>query len=436
MQININLLYNIYTKYPIICTDTRNIKKNSLFFGIKGENFDGNKFASVALKKGAAFAIIDEKKFYKNKQYILVDNVLQTLQELAKYHRKQLKTKVIGITGTNGKTSTKELINVILSKKYKTIASFKNLNNHIGVPLSVLSITPDTEIAVIEMGANHIREIKKLCGISQPDFGIITNIGIAHLQGFKNIKGIINAKNELFNYIKKNNGIAFANINSKAIAKLSEKIKKITYGTKTNAYCYGKLLENNPYVKIKWNLKNNIIKNKSHTIIQSQLIGEYNLENIIAAIAIGSYFDVTPKNIKNAIENYKPVSNRSQLIETAKNKIILDAYNANPTSMKAAIKNFKQLKFENKIVIIGDMLELGNQSIKEHKKILTFLEKQNFNKIILIGKMFSSVNNNNHKNFPDVDIAGKWLEKNSISSASILIKASRGIKLEKLIKVL
>ncbi len=431
MEISIQDLYHLFTSKPVICTDTRNIKDNSIFFSLKGEKYNGNKFAEIALQQGADFAVVDEEKYVKDNRYILVDNVLKTLQELAKYHREKLNIPVIAITGTNGKTTTKELINLVLSKKYKTFASYGNFNNHIGVPLTILSINNNTDIAVVEMGANHIKEISQLCDIAQPNFGIITNIGKAHIEGFGNIEQIIKAKNELYEYIAASKGRLFVNIKNDLLLNLSKDIPKTTYGETSDADCRGIFLGINPYVKLNW-----IYDDKSH-IIQSQLIGSYNFENILSAVCVGNYFKVNHKSIKQAIESYKPVNNRSQVLKTKGNLIILDAYNANPISMEAAIDNFKIIPYKNKIAIIGDMLELGSESIKEHKRIIKLLEDANFKKIILVGEIFFSLcNNSDFQCFENTDKALQFLKKNHISSASILIKGSRKMELERLTEVL
>ncbi|MCD6113437.1 MAG: UDP-N-acetylmuramoyl-tripeptide--D-alanyl-D-alanine ligase [Bacteroidales bacterium] len=427
MKNKIEEIYNLFNSFPNINTDSRKTIDNSLFFALKGENFNGNKFAEIALKNGAEYAIIDEKKFKKNNRYILVDNVLETLQKLAEFHRNKFNIPVIAITGTNGKTTTKELIHQILSKKYNTIATPGNFNNHIGVPLSLLSINKTTEIAIIEMGANHTKEISSLCKIAKPNYGLITNIGKAHLEGFKNIQGVIDTKNELYSYLYKNNGIAFVNKNNNILLNLSKNLKKIFYGTTDDCYCFGNTLEINPFLKIFYNNKKQII--------QSQLIGDYNLENILSAICVGKYFKVDDKDIINAVEDYKPCNNRSQFVKTERNNIILDAYNANPVSVKAAINNFNLLRSDNKIVILGDMLELGDESISEHKNIIDLLSKSGFKNVILIGEIFSSINTK-FKTYKNTNIALQNLKNENISSADILIKGSRKNYLEKLIKIL
>ena len=356
---------------------------------------------------------------------------MKTLQELAAFHRNRLKIPVIGITGTNGKTTTKELINAILSKEYKTLATIGNLNNHIGVPLTILSITNKHEIAIIEMGANHIGEIGELCDISKPDFGIITNIGKAHLEGFGGIDGVIKTKRDLYKAVQKKNGKLFVNIDNELLMSLSDNIDKITYGETQNAYCYGKVVKANPFVEIKYSGEN------FEDVLQTQLVGSYNFENILAAITVGIYFGVSKANIKDAIESYQPGNSRSQVMKTAKNTIILDAYNANPTSMEAAIRNFSEIKADNKVLIIGDMLELGAYSQTEHTRILKVIEKLNFQNVILVGKEFLTVCKNETWNcFIDSEDAKEWLIKNPVTNAFILLKASRGIKLEKLIDTL
>lgn len=403
---NIDHIYSIYLKHQLVCIDSRNVKKNSIFLALNGVNFDGNKFAKEALDKGCAYAIIDNNKYKKDNRFILVENGLETLQNLAQYHRKQLNIPFIGITGTNGKTTTKDLIKDVLSKKYKAYATKGNLNNHIGVPLSVLSVTRDIEIAIIEMGANHIGEILTLCKIAQPNHGLITNIGKAHLEGFGSPEGVINAKKELYSYLKQNKGIVFVNSDNALLMELSNAQNRVTYET-------------------------------SKKSINTLLIGKHNLENILAAMCIGHYFKVKESDIGQAIENYRPVDNRSQIIKTKKNTVLLDAYNANPMNMEAVINHVSQIQAENKVVILGDMLELGSYSLQEHQAIIELLKKQNFNQVILVGDNFSKVKNNiNCIHFADTAAASNWIKHQNIKDAFILIKGSRGIELETLIEVL
>ncbi|MFH1321631.1 MAG: UDP-N-acetylmuramoyl-tripeptide--D-alanyl-D-alanine ligase [Bacteroidota bacterium] len=433
MPEDISLLYSIYLKHRLICIDSRNVQKNSIFFALKGENFNGNKFAKEAIDKGCPYVIIDEINYKKDERFIIVNNVLETLQKLALHHREQLNIPVIGITGTNGKTTTKDLIKCVLNKKYKTFATRGNLNNHIGVPLSILSISNDSEIAIIEMGANHIGEIEQLCKIAQPDHGIITNIGKAHLEGFGGEEGVINAKKELYSYLKQNKGVFFVNSDNELLIKMlkEQNITKawqytcFTYGASKAANYRGKIININP-VQLKW-----------ETFINTQLFGKHNFENIMAAICIGSYFKVKGSEIKQAIENYKPADNRGQIIKTKKNKVLLDAYNANPTNMAAAISNFSQIQAENKIIILGDMLELGSFGLKEHKAIIKLIKDQDFIQIILVGDNFSKAKRSvKCTHFADVNAAYNWLKHRNIINSFILIKGSRGIQLEKLMEVL
>lgn len=422
-------IYQCFLQCDSVSTDTRKIEANSLFIALKGENFDANTFAEEALKKGALFVIIDDKKVFTDEnKMILVKDSLKTLQELANYHRNQLGLPIIALTGSNGKTTTKELINSVLSTKYNTKATIGNLNNHIGVPLTLLSFNEDTDIGIVEMGANHQKEIEMLCEIAQPDYGYITNFGKAHLEGFGGVEGVIKGKSELYNYLRNNNKIAFVNNDDPIQVEKSTKINSFTFGINNIGDINIKSIEANPMVKIDFNEEQ----------INSNLIGIYNANNINAAITIGKYFNITDIEIKKAIENYLPNNNRSQLIEKNKNKIILDAYNANPSSMQAAITNFIQLDSKEKIAILGDMFELGKESIAEHKKIVEILEKQPHIKTYFIGKDFYSTKiESNHihfmKNFSDFE---NYLKKDKIENKTILIKGSRGMALEKTLDLL
>ena len=423
-QDQLKKLYSFYLKYPHVSTDTRNIKPNSIFFALKGDKFNANEFAEKAIDTGAAAAVIEEEKYRKNEKYFLVQNVLKTLQQLATYHRKQLDIPVIGITGSNGKTTTKELIAAVLRKKWTIYATQRNLNNHIGVPLTILSLTKKHQIAVIEMGANHIGEIAELCTIAQPNHGIITNIGKAHLEGFGSHQGVIKAKNELYEYIKKNNGLLFVNNDNELLSALSASIKRISYGENKTAEFNGHFLEADPFV---------ILQQKEQTI-NTQIIGKYNFENILAAACIGDHFKVEHQKIKEALEEYVPSNSRSQVIKKGTNTILLDAYNANPTSMEAALNNFKEMKAKKKILILGDMLELGSHSLEEHKKIINMLAQKGFNDFLLIGEQFYSVSEKNK--FRNTEEVKLYLAENPISNSLILIKGSRGIKLETLLELL
>ena len=409
-------LYKIYQEHPIICTDTRKISKGCLFFALKGENFDANTFAEQAINEGAAYAIIDNVKLKLSDQFILVDDVLETLQQLANYHRKQFTIPFIGITGSNGKTTTKELINAVLSKKYKTVATQGNLNNHIGVPLTILSIPTNCEIAIIEMGANHIGEIEQLCKIAEPTFGLITNIGTAHIEGFGSKEGVIKAKSELYTYIKKINGTVFINGDDELLGSLAQEISSIKYFKDNISY-----IQSNPFLSFTW----------KQMKIETQLYGEYNIPNILAAIKIGAYFNIEKTAIKTALENYVSTNNRSQVVKLGNHTLYLDAYNANPTSMNAAIDAFSTLNAPNKFLILGDMLELGHVSQEEHQKIVDKIHNLTL-KALLVGNEFQQIQNKHHlTSVKNTDEAILWLANQLDNVDSILIKGSRGIRLEK-----
>ena len=411
-------IYTLYSKHFLVDTDTRNIRKNTIFFALKGDNFNGNKFAEEALKLGADYAIVDEKEYQTNSKIILVKNVLATLQELASYHRIELNIPIIGLTGSNGKTTTKELIHIVLSKKYNTNATKGNLNNHIGVPLTLLSMTPKTEIGIVEMGANHQKEIEFLCSICKPDYGYITNFGKAHLEGFGGIEGVIKGKCELYQYLKENNKTAFVNPDDVIQIEKTNDILSIFFNSDKLQF-----LEVNPFVKLMFN----------SIAIQSNLIGSYNYTNIAAAITIGNYFKVDESNIKEAIEGYVPTNNRSQIIQKKSNKIILDAYNANPSSMKAALENFSSIKENSKIVILGDMFELGETSLIEHQEIVDLASHLDFEEIIFVGENFYQTKTKKHQ-FKNFDALMKYVVKNPFNSKTILIKGSRGMRLERILE--
>lgn len=419
----IQQLYQFFLANPIIDTDSRSIRKKSIFFALKGEKFNGNLFAEEALKKGASFAIVDEDLFTSNPNIIVVDDVLKSLQQLANYHRNLLNTPIISLTGSNGKTTTKELINAVLSRKFKTIATKGNLNNHIGVALTLLSITKDTEIAIVEMGANHQKEIEFLCSIAQPNFGYITNFGKAHLEGFGGVEGVIKGKSELYDFLRKNNGLAFVNADDDIQFKQSIGIKTVSFEINSD---FIEFIETNPFVKIRFN----------NVVIQSQLIGGYNVNNIAAAITIGKFFKVPEKDIKKAIENYTPSNHRSQLIKMGTNTIFMDAYNANPSSMKVALENFNQIDGNTKVVILGDMFELGDDSFIEHQAIADLAASFNFEQVNLIGQHFSSIKIKNAQQFPTFDDFNNSVDLKVIQNATILIKGSRGMALERVLELL
>lgn len=409
-------IYKLYQQNYLVDTDTRNIRENTLFFALKGSNFNGNKFAVDALKNGASFAIIDEKEYEIRNKTILVNDVLKTLQELAKYHRKQLNIPIIGLTGSNGKTTTKELIKAVLQEKFNTTATIGNLNNHIGVPLTILSITPKTEVAIIEMGANHQKEIEFLSDITNPDYGYITNFGKAHLEGFGGVEGVIKGKSELYANLIKNNKTAFINLED-AIQVHKTKLCNTIPLDKNIQF-----LEANPFVNLSFN----------NIIIKSNLIGKYNYNNIAAAITIGNFFKVNEIKIKKAIEKYIPNNNRSQIIEKGNNHIILDAYNANPSSMRVAIENFAQLEEKSKTIILGDMFELGVDTEKEHQEIVNLTDNFAFKKTYYVGEHFYKTDTNNLK-FKDFISLKNHINKKPLENQSILIKGSRGMQLERIL---
>jgi UDP-N-acetylmuramoyl-tripeptide--D-alanyl-D-alanine ligase len=418
---NIEQLYQLYIKTYLVDTDTRKVRKGSMFFALKGDNFNGNEFAEEALKSGASYAIIDEEKYNTFPHTILVSNALETLQKLANFHRKQLIIPIIALTGSNGKTTTKELINAVLSKKYETAATEGNLNNHIGVPLTLLSMTPKTKIGIIEMGANHLKEIEFSCSITEPNYGLITNFGKAHLEGFGDFEGVIKAKSELYDFLRLNKGTVFINTDDELQVKQSAGVSSVEFNNIAI-----KFIEANPFVKVQF----------KNTLIESNLIGKYNYNNISVAIAVGNYFNISENDIKNAIESYIPTNNRSQIIQKGTNKIILDAYNANPSSMQAALENFYQLKGENKIVFLGDMFELGKDSRTEHEKIADLATSYNFSKIFLIGKAFSATGAKNAFVSESYESFKNSTNYSNINNATILIKGSRGMALERLLDLL
>ena len=429
----VSKLYEYYLLHPIICTDTRKIISGSLFFALKGENFDANKFAHQALANGAAFAIIDDIEYKTNDRCLLVEDTLSALQELANYHRIQLDIPVIGLTGSNGKTTTKELILSVLSQKFKTQATKGNLNNHIGVPLTLLEIMPDCEIAIIEMGANHQQEIADLCKICEPNFGLITNIGKAHLEGFGGFEGVKKGKGELFDYLAKTEGTVFINNNSPFLAEMASERKFKTvlfYGEDNNNFVSGSLIKNDPFLAIEW-----YYQGQKH-LIQSNLTGSYNAENILAAIAIGLKFGLSADEINQGIANYEPQNNRSQVTKTANNTVICDYYNANPSSMIVAIENLTKLESEKKVLILGDMFELGEESSAEHQLILDKVLNQNFDQAFFIGKDFLKLKNSNAQFFETTEEAAKVLSEKPIKNALILLKGSRSMKLEGLMDFL
>lgn len=415
---NITDLYKIFNENPIVTTDSRNCPKGSIFFALKGERFNGNHYAKETIEKGCAYAIVDEIEYANRRNIIYVENVLTTLQKLANFHRNQLNIPIVGITGTNGKTTTKELIASVLQRKYKTLYTQGNLNNHIGVPLTLLQLKNEHEIGIIEMGANHPGEIKTLVEIVNPNYGIITNVGKAHIEGFGSFEGVVKTKSELYDFLRNHNGTAFVNKANEILMKSSKGISNVIYYGKDSDF-ESFILNNNPFLELKWR----------NFCIKSKLIGSYNAENIMAAIAIGCYFSVKDDEIVKAIEEYTPTNNRSQYKKTEKNDLIIDAYNANPTSMNASIDNFNQIENDNKIVILGDMKELGEISDSEHQKVVDKLEKLNLCKILIVGSEFGKTETKKALKFTDINDLNNYLVNENFKNHLILIKGSNSMKL-------
>lgn len=424
-------LYDIFIQHPVVTTDSRNVPEGSIFFALKGENFDGNAYAKDAIEKGAAYAVIDEQEYAEdgNGRIILVDDVLTTFQQLAKYHRCQLGTTVIGVTGTNGKTTTKELIAAVLKKKYNILYTQGNLNNHIGVPKTLLQLNKEHQIAVIEMGANHPGEIKTLAEIALPDYGIITNVGKAHLLGFGSFAGVIRTKGELYDFLRSDNGTAFINNDNPHLRGISAGLRLIRYGQQDaeGLLVKGELMECNPMLKFRWSP---VPSPFSPMEVQTKLIGSYNLDNALAAACIGTLFAVPATDICDALSDYTPSNNRSQLTLTESNSLVVDAYNANPTSMEAALSNFHLMKADNKMCILGDMGELGEASAEEHQKVIGLLRKYGFDKVWLVGKEFANTDYPAHYEiFQDVEDVKRQIADAKPQGQTILIKGSNSTKL-------
>lgn len=426
-------LYEVFLRHPSIQTDTRKLKPGDLFFALKGPSFNGNLFAKQALENGAAYAVVDEDIDPADKRLILTDDVLITLQQLAKHHREQFNTlpagrlvPFIGITGSNGKTTTKELVHAVLSSHYKTYTTQGNLNNHIGIPLTLLSVGKDAEMAVIEMGANHQKEIESYCKYALPTHGIITNCGKAHLEGFGGIEGVRKGKGELYDFIRATNGTIFAFDDYDYLHEMSRGIEKIDwYGTQ-NGSVTGHVIQSEPLLEVA------VTNGVSFTNLKTQLVGEYNLPNILCAVAAGKHFNVPDEKIKQAIEAYSPDNSRSQLIERGSNKIILDAYNANPTSMKAAIENFAKLHAADKVLMLGGMMELGEESIEEHKAVVALIDQYKWNAVVLVGGDFGKVDHN-YVFMNNSSEAKDWLAAQHFENAWLLIKGSRSMQMEKVL---
>jgi UDP-N-acetylmuramoyl-tripeptide--D-alanyl-D-alanine ligase len=422
-------IHQVFLQCHSVSIDTRKITPGCLFVAIKGERFDANTFAEEALSLGASYVLIDDKNYFVDDRTIIVQNTLEVLQDLARFHRQFLKLPIIAITGSNGKTTTKELIQVVLSKKYKTKATIGNLNNHIGVPLTILGFNSDTEIGIVEMGANHQKEIEFLCNIAHPDFGYITNFGKAHLEGFGGVEGVIAGKSEMYNFLIGHSKKSFVNLDDTIQVEKTAAMDRITFGVlkKEAATCIDKITAD-PLVTVC----------VGDTVIKSRLIGLYNATNISVAVAIGQYFHVADESIKEAIENYIPENNRSQLVSINSNEIILDAYNANPSSMNVAISNFLQIDKTEKVVILGDMFELGNQSIEEHKAIVDLLSKEENIACYFIGSDFfqNRIDQNHFHFYETFESFSLALPQLAFKDKLILIKGSRGMALERALQFL
>ena len=424
-------LYKIYRQFPKVDTDTRKDLTGSIFFCLKGPNFDANTFADQALIKGAAHVVTDSEENRNKANMTYVPDALHALQELAAMHRGNFTFPVIGLTGSNGKTTNKELIAAVLETQYKTYFTRGNLNNHIGVPLTLLEIPLDAEIAVVEMGANHIGEIRDLCKISNPDYGLITNIGKAHLEGFGGMEGVIKGKREIFDHIEKNGGRLFVNGDDPIISELSKNIGRILYGKNSTEYFVnGEIVESTPFISFSYSRKG-----YSSPEIKTRLVGGYNFYNLLAAVCIGLYFDVSDENIAKALESYIPTNNRSQLLKTSKNEIILDAYNANPSSMEAAVENLQAQKSKLKYALLGEMRELGPTSTEEHQMLIDKLKSLGLN-AMLVGEGYKTCDKKNFHWFENSIDLMEYLKKNPIENALILLKGSRAVAMERIVEVL
>ena len=427
---DISMLYQCFEECRRVTTDTRNCPDGSMFFALKGSNFDGNEFASLALEKGCQYAVVDEKKYAEegNPRIILVKDSLKALQDLANYHRRKIGTRIIAITGTNGKTTTKELAAAVLRKRYEVLATEGNLNNAIGVPLTLLRLTEEHELGIVEMGASHLGDITELVRIAEPDYGLITNVGMAHLQGFGSFEGVLRAKGELYDYLRYGGKhIVFIDKDNKDLGAISYRLNRVTYGTGSGdeLYICGKLGACDPFLSFDWSHNGHLYT------VHTRLVGSYNMKNALAAITIGRFFSVSETAICEALEEYVPQNNRSQLIETAKNHLIVDAYNANPTSMMAALENFSIMDVPEKTVILGDMKELGDSSEVEHQKIVDYLKTCKFGKVILIGDEFGK-SKSDFEHYKHVEEFKAVLAKDNLQGKYILIKGSNSMNLAQL----
>lgn len=433
MEAVLERIYGLYLRQRIISTDSRNCPVGAIYFALKGERFDGNKFVPDVLSRGASWAISDDQSLIGVDKVIVVSDVLKMLQNLAQFHRKKLGIPILGITGTNGKTTTKELIAAVLQKKFKVEATKGNLNNHIGVPLTILSMDENVEFGVVEMGANHIGEIDFLCRIAEPDFGIITNVGKAHLEGFGSFEGVKKAKGELYSYLREKSALVFINADNDQLKQMGKGLSnKFEYGIEKGVLKGSIRDANNPFLTVNWFSESMINSLDTH------LIGAYNFENVLCAIAVGTYFGISSQNINDAINSYYPSNNRSQLIETTTNKIILDAYNANPSSMLEALNNFSKMEYTSKVAILGGMKELGDESISEHEKLIEHISGLNISTLILVGEEFTDfpAPSMSTLKFDSYESVNSFLKKSPLSNSLLLIKGSRSNQLEKIVPFL
>lgn len=422
-------LYDLFIHNPQITTDSRNCPKGSIFFALKGDKFDGNQYAGKALASGCVYAVIDNPDYYIGERTILVDNVLKTLQQLAHHHRKVLGLPIIGITGTNGKTTTKELLAAVLSTKFNLLYTEGNFNNHIGVPLTLLRLTHDHEMAVIEMGASHPGDIKELVDIVHPNYGIITNVGRAHLEGFGSFEGVIRTKGELYDYIRRSKGKIFIKKENEYLQSIAKGIEQITYGNGDDAFASGQVVSCDPFLVFNWKQQG-----KLHTV-ETHIIGSYNLDNVLAAVAVGRFFKIPAERISRAIAAYEPTNNRSQFKKTDNNELIIDAYNANPSSMKVALDNFITMPVQPKAIILGDMRELGPTSDELHAEVVAQIKKGQFDKVFLCGEHFSKVGKE-FSPFATTEAMTEELRRQPLKGYHILIKGSHSMGLEKLVDIL
>lgn len=425
-------LYQIFLAHPVVTTDSRDCPQGSVFFALKGESFNGNLFAAKALECGCAYAVVDEEDccVAGDARFILVDDCLRTLQKLANYHRRRLGTPIVGITGTNGKTTSKELIATVLKQKYNVLYTQGNFNNHIGVPKTLLQLKPEHDMAVVEMGANHPGEINTLVHIAEPDYGIITNVGKAHLEGFGSFEGVIRTKGELYDFLRSHlNSKVFLHGDNPHLASIIGDLPVVKYGSQpANDYAVqGEVIECAPYLTFRWKQQGG-----EWNRVETHLIGSYNIDNMLAAATIGLYFGVTPEQIQHALAGYIPQNNRSQLEKTERNYLIIDAYNANPTSMMAALKNFREMKVEHKFALLGDMRELGEGSVAEHQKVVDYLKECQFEQVWLVGAEFAKATHT-YRTFAQVDEVMAALDQEAPSGYYVLIKGSNGIRLSKVL---